>query len=135
MDTHQAPYWKQKVLRGIGAPLATQNLRFFEAQARAEGGTAKWNPLNTTVWVDGFTLSSYNSIGVKNYSAPLVGIGATIITFASRNGDGTLRYGGILGDLQSAKKTAEQIVTDNRDEVALWGTNPDLMLEVLKEIP
>jgi hypothetical protein len=135
-QTHLPAYWDIHVLGVLGAN-HHQSLRFIQAQARCEGGTAKWNPLNSTLdlgppWTEP---EDYNSTGVKNYRYPIAGVCATALTWIQRKADGTLLYAPLIGDLQKGEKTAEQMVEDNRAVVELWGTSPDLMLQVLKEIP
>lgn len=132
MDAHLPPYWREHLLAVLGCKHNPEALRLLDVWARAEGGTARWNPLNTTLPLTGFTLApDYNSAGVRNYAAPVAGVCATALTLISRNTDSKLRFGGILADLQAGAKTAAQIVADRRDEFQTWGTNPDLMLKLL----
>jgi len=107
------------------------------AWQRAEGGTAAWNPLNTTLalggsvnWVD----SEYNSIGVKNYKYDVAGVCATALTFSQRDSSGKMVYGSILSDMKSGNYTAEQIIARNSKVIELWGTSPTLMVSILKGI-
>ena len=106
-----------------GARVTPENLRLLEAWQRAEGGDARWNPLNTTFDLPGAT--NYNSVGVKNYPRATWGVCATALTLT--NG----RYAGILGALQAAKLSAAEIVETCRDQFQTWGTNPDTILAVL----
>jgi hypothetical protein len=134
LSTHLPPWWKQRLLAVLGAPRNRQNLRFLEAQCRAEGGDAQWNPLNTTTHIiqDGVwwqEAEDYNSAKVSNFRKATLGVLATAATLLNGN------YNGILGDLQAGKKTAEKMVADRRDEIKTWGTDPDLMLKVLKDLP
>lgn len=87
------PNWQAQILRGIGAPVTPQNLIFLNDWTRAEGGGASNNPFNTTQQAPG--ASSYNPVGVRNYSSPQQGISATIQTLT--NG----RYGNILAALKA----------------------------------
>lgn len=128
-DTHLPPQWRQRVLAGINGhgwdtgSFYPEGLRLLAAWAQAEGGTAKWNPLNTT-----YTLRSstpYNTAGVQNYFRPTEGCCATVLTLVNGN------YNGILGDLQNGVKTAEQIVNDRATEFSRWGTDPKVILAVL----
>jgi len=135
-QTHLPPFWDSHLCAVLGIPKTHEAFRFLSAQQRAEGGTAKWNPLNSKLYVDQFTLSpDYNAQGVRNYAYPAAGVCATALTFISRNEDGTLKYGRLLGLLQAGKSTAEQIVDSCQDEISGWGTDPVLMMELLKEIP
>jgi hypothetical protein len=128
-NTHLPPNWRQRLLgiiNGHGWLTGTfypEGLRLLAAWATAEGGTAQWNPLNTTLPLPGST--SYNSAGVQNYPRATWGVCATGLTLT----DGY--YPGILGDLQNGTKTAEQIVTDRDAEFKKWGTNPQTILNVL----
>lgn len=134
-NTHTPPDFDERVLTGIKGIVNPENKLLFESWRRAEGGNAKWNPLNSTLLISGFTLSpDYNSIHVRNYAFEFVGIGATIITFASRNDDGTMKFGGIVSDLQKGVKTANQIASDRRIQFSTWGTDVDLLLEVIDDI-
>jgi hypothetical protein len=123
LDTHLPPYWRQHLLAVLGATTRPENLRLLDAWQRAEGGAAKWNPLNTTFALPG--ASDYNSAGVKNYPRPVWGVCATALTITNGN------YGGIVGDLQAGTKTAVQIVNDRRTQFETWGTSPDVILQLL----
>jgi hypothetical protein len=108
----------------VGAGRGGENLRLLNAWATAEGGSATWNPLNTTYPL-AWGSTSYNSSQVKNYYRPTAGVCATALTLIDA------RYAGILGDLQSGTKTAEQICIDNTAEFSTWGTGSKLILKVL----
>lgn len=73
------------VLKRIGAPTeglaGRRNLDFMVAWARAEGTSAAFNPLATTRDAPGAT--SFNSVGVKNYTSFEQGVGATADTISS----------------------------------------------------
>ena len=102
-----------------------EGMRLLDAWQRAEGGTARWNPLNTTYKLWNSTDYNQNDPPVQNYFRPTEGCAATVLTLV--NG----YYNGILGDLQNGVKTAEQIVTDRRAQFQTWGTDPDVVLRVL----
>lgn len=75
----------ESILKGIGAPITDDNLKFLYAWRRAEGGKATNNPFNTTYKLSkDFGMSNYNSVGVKNYSTPNYGIEATVKTLNSK---------------------------------------------------
>jgi hypothetical protein len=124
-EQHLPPQWRERLLCVVAAKAGTENMRLLAAWQRAEGGTAKWNPLNTTMPLPGST--SYNTIGVQNYKRATEGVCAQALTLA--NG----LYNGILGDLQGGGKTAEEIVHDRADQLKHWGTDPHLILKVLGE--
>jgi len=120
---HLPPLWKFRLLRAVHARGVRENRRLLAAWARAEGGTASYNPLNTTQAWPGAT--DYNSAGVKNYPTGAAGIAATAATLT--NG----RYDGIVADLRAGKKAAAQIVRDNAVEFDTWGTGASNILRVL----
>jgi cell wall-associated NlpC family hydrolase len=116
------PDWRQRILIGVGVKPTTENLKFLDAWAHAEGGTASNNPFNTTQKEPGAT--AYNSNGgypVLNYQSAQQGIDATVNTLT--NG----RYGNIIGALRDgddAMKAAAAL----RDSP--WGTGA-LTMKVL----
>ena len=122
--THLPPLWRVRLLSVIRGKVNRANLQLLAAWARAEGGTARWNPLNTTLTVPGSW--PYNSVGVQNFRRPVDGISATAMTLA----DGY--YPGILGDMQAGRKSAHQIVIDHAAEFDKWGTGAT---HVLAQLP
>lgn len=127
-QTHLPPNWKEKLLAGLGAPRTSENMRFLDAWATAEGGAAQWNPLNTTWKLPGSW--DYNSSGVQNFPRPQWGIYATGLTL-TQPASGTLTYGHIVGHLQAGSYTADQIVNDCADQIRVWGTDVDAIRAVL----
>lgn len=120
---HYPTLWRFRLLRAIHAKGAWQNRRLLAAWAKAEGGTAHYNPLNTTEpWPGSW---NYNSAGVKDYRTGADGIAATAATLT--NG----RYNGIVHDLRMGEKKARQIVTDNAAEFDTWGTHASHILPLL----
>jgi hypothetical protein len=80
----QAPAsgWTTDVLAGLGNGQPTAaTVAFLEAWARAEGGSATFNWLNTTQPAEGAT--DYNSVGVKNYPDYATGVRATVETLTN----------------------------------------------------
>jgi len=111
MAIPQIPDWRERILAGVGVKNTPENLRFFDAWARAEGGAAANNPFNTTQGAPGAT--PYNSVGVRNYTSPQEGVDATVNTLT--NG----RYGNIIGALRagdSAMAAAKALAASP------WGT-------------
>lgn len=99
------------ILSDIGAPLTAENYKLLAAWAQAEGGTAKFNPFNTTQPAPGAT--NFNSVGVKDYTSYQQGVQATVQTLNNGN------YPGILSSLKagtSAQMTAQAIANSP------WGT-------------
>jgi hypothetical protein len=115
--------WRYRLLRAIDGKNNRANRRLLRAWAKAEGGSARYNPLNTTEPWHGTT--NYNSDGVKNYPTAAAGIAATAATL--RNG----HYQGIVSDMRQGRKAAQTIVRDNAAEFDTWGTGAKLILEVL----
>lgn len=98
----------------------------WAAWARAEGGTARFNPWNTTEPWPGAT--GYNSAGVKNYPSAYAGVQATVRTL--RNG----YYPGLCRDFERpGRLTAREIVARNAGELETWGTGSRAILAVLEE--
>jgi hypothetical protein len=127
MTSHLPVLWRFRLLRAIKARGVWENRRLLGAWATAEGGTASYNPLNTTQGWPGAT--DYNPDGVKNYPNAAAGINATAITLT--NG----YYPGIVKDLQAGDLKAEQIVQRNAAEFDTWGTGSALILSVLANPP
>jgi hypothetical protein len=105
------PGWQQAILKGIGAPITKNNIKLLNAWARAEGGTAAYNPLNTTQPAPG--ASSYNSVGVRNFRDPQQGVQATVKTLL--NG----YYPNIVDGLRN---DAHPRITAQAIEKSPWGT-------------
>lgn len=105
------------VLRELGAPVTKRNLWALVSWMQAEGGSASWNPLNTTQEMPGAT--TYNWVGVKNYKSFDQGVEATVKTLnygADRNLYG---YKPIRHRL---RKNAWAFWTLRAVEDSIWGT-------------
>lgn len=100
--------WAQAILANLGAPydLSTddgaRNVAFLEAWKKAEGTSAKYNPLATTLTLPGS--SDFNSIGVQSYASPTDGVTATTKTLLAGYPHvvSALRAGDPAGIVQSA---------------------------------
>ena len=104
------------ILTGIGAPLTDENLKLLYAWRQAEGGTAAFNPFNTT-WSQGYTTTPYNcndGYPVKNYASKQDGIDATVKTLKQGY------YSKIRNGLISNEGAAQ--ISTYIDEFNLWGT-------------
>lgn len=121
---HLPPNWIRRLCSLINVPATPETIKLLWAWQRAEGGTAKYNPLNTTFSLPGD--SNYNSVGVKNYPNGCYGIAATGLTL--RNG----YYHGIVRDMKRGDLTAKEIVLRNMEEFRTWGTGGWLILKVLE---
>jgi cell wall-associated NlpC family hydrolase len=114
------PGWERELLRSLGAPATPQNLRFLGAWQQAEGGSAAYNPLNTTQHAPG--AGSYNSVGVRSYTSAQQGLHATAHTLSDP------RYQQIVGGLRSGRASATQLAQSVARSP--WGTGA-LILKVL----
>lgn len=109
------PMWRFRLAVAGRFGYHREVFKVWAAQARAEGGTARFNPWNTTEPWPGAT--EYNSAGVKNYPSAKAGIAATLATL--RNG----RYPGLCRDYKDPRCfTAREIVQRNAAELDTWGT-------------
>lgn len=106
------PGWEGDVLRAIGAPTTAANVAFLDTWQRYEGGSAAFNPLNTTQNESGAT--DYNSVGVKNYPSAKVGAKATASTLT--NGF----YPDVVAALRSGNPQPSQAV---EAQIRTWGTS------------
>jgi hypothetical protein len=70
----------KRVLEGIGAPLTTHTRRAMQAWLQAEGGSADFNPLNTTLHMPNSRTLPGNIAGVQEYRSIDDGVTATIRT-------------------------------------------------------
>jgi len=116
--------------KGVGVEIE----RYDEAQLAivcwiaAEGGYARFNPLNTTLWMPGS--SDYNSVGVKNYVSYDQGVEATCRTL--NYGADRFRYGYRPIRRRIRKnRNAERIL--KAVENSEWGTG-GLALRVLADV-
>lgn len=111
-----------KLLSELGAPASEQNLRFLYAWRIAEGGSAAYNPFNTTYKTENCSIYNNSSHGVKNYPTESEGLNATVKTLT--NGKYNEIVNGLKNDIG-----AEQIAAS--DQLKTWGTG-ELVLKVLK---
>jgi LAS superfamily LD-carboxypeptidase LdcB len=114
------------ILKGIGAPITEENLKFFYAWRAAEGGKAKNNPFNTTQGMKddpGISVYGKNKAGVKNYSTSEFGIKATIKTLL--NGRYPCIVDGLKNDIGAEK------ISECFDNLETWGTG-ELVNKVIK---
>jgi hypothetical protein len=104
------------VLERIGAPVSVQNLQACDAWQTAEGGTALFNPWDTTLWMPGAT--AYNTFGtdehVWNYPSANVGIQATVATLT--NG----LYPVIIATLKAGN---DGLTVCHAIDTSVWGTH------------
>lgn len=100
------------IQQGIQAPVTDMHIMGLAAWHKAEGGTATWNPLNTTQGAPGST--DYNSVGVKNYPNEAIGVSATIKTLTNGN------YPGILKALRAEAFDIQALA--QAVDSSVWGT-------------
>lgn len=119
----------KSILKGIGAPITYENMKFFYAWRQAEGGKARNNPFNTTQSKPGSTF--YNCLkkgvsgcksGVRNYLSSQDGIDATVRTI--KNG----RYQNIINSLKSGDSAEKSALALKSSP---WGTG-ELALKVVR---
>ena len=119
----------KSILKGIGAPITDENMKFFYAWRQAEGGKARNNPFNTTQSKPGSTF--YNCLkkgvsgcksGVRNYLSSQDVIDATVRTI--KNG----RYQNIINSLKSADSAEKSALALKSSP---WGTG-ELALKVVR---
>jgi hypothetical protein len=115
--------WRYRLERSVHAKGGGANHDLLGAWAKAEGGSARNNPLNTTEPWKGAT--DYNTAGVKNYRTGADGIAATTATLLNGH------YPGIVRDMRDGRKTARLIVTSNASEFDTWGTGAVHILALL----
>jgi len=119
----QFPNWHRRLLQAMGIVPTNSRLDFLAAWAQAEGGTARFNPLNTTEKVPGS--KAYNSAGVQHYSDALQGIAATLLTLRLHY------YDRLRAALAADGISALEILSRSTSDVRTWGTNPNTIRRVL----
>lgn len=106
--------WQRDVEKAANVPATRQNDAFLAEWQSHEGGSASFNPMNTTQQAAG--ASDYNSVGVKNYPSRKIGAAATAQTL--RNG----YYPAILAGLQSGDPYGKGDHAAINKELDTWGT-------------
>lgn len=122
MIRHLPRFWRYRLLAKLHAFPTRNNLKLLHYWQVCEGGSASFNPLNTTEDWPGAT--QYNPDGVKNYPSGKVGIQATYLTLVNGH------YNGIVGGMR-ARVAAKTIVTKYADEFDTWGTGTTCILREL----
>ncbi len=106
--------WEKSILGWIEYPQSQDNVDFLDQWQRYEGGTAAYNPLNTTWKMPGST--DYNSAGVQNYVSAAQGAEATARTLK----DGY--YPHVLAALQSGSPCEYTDRAGLVNDITTWGT-------------
>ena len=105
----------------LSIPNTPTTLHCWEAWEDVEGGSASFNPFNTTLKLDYST--DYNDAGVQNYPSEAMGLHATVLTLQESH------YAGVLLALreQDAIRFGEAV------DASPWGTKG--LAEYLREHP
>ena len=110
------PGWEHQLLSAMGRASTKPRVEFLRAWADCEGGSARFNPLNTTLRVPGS--SSYNSAGVQHYEDRLQGLAATLLTIRLSH------YAGVRDALGRRGIGSRRILQLSESGIRTWGTNP-----------
>lgn len=106
--------WEKSVLEWLQFPATSDNVEFLDEWQKYEGGTAAYNPLNTTLEMPGST--EYNSAGVQEYQSAEQGAEATVSTLKN----------GYYPDVLAALKSGAPLQYENRSaliaDIRTWGT-------------
>lgn len=108
--------WEPQVLRAANLPITPRNITLLRGWQASEGGTAAYNPLNTTTHEAGST--AYNSNGgtpVQSFLNANDGIRATVKTLYNGH------YGAILGALKQGN--ADYSAFGSAVNASPWGTH------------
>lgn len=137
-QAHLPEKWIERLCAMLEIKVTHEMVRLFTAWQRAEGGLARWNPLNTVNHLhsqahgDWQSSPDYNSTGVCNYNHPWQGIVAHVDTFEQTVWSDVLVA---LRQAHNTLTTAEELVEEYGNVIQQhWGTSPGLMLEILKGI-
>lgn len=105
--------WVRDLLAKLAVPGNINNAVALIAQIQAEGGEARFNPLNTTLPMPGAT--DYNAVHVKNYVSYGQGLDATAQTLRQDN------MAKLLGALRRGDSARAYWVALGSSP---WGTHP-----------
>lgn len=105
--------WVRDLLVAVACPGSLENAVALVAQCQAEGGTARFNPLNCTVKAPGST--DYNKVPVQNYVSYAQGQSVTA---------GMLRQQNMAGLLDALKIGTSAVSYWNALAKSPWGTHP-----------
>lgn len=118
------------VLNSLGAPVTPNTLQICRDWQSYEGGSASWNPWNTTQWAPGAT--EYNDAHVRNYPDEGTGIGATVSTL--RNGYYPDVVRALVADLPESEWGLSPAILG---QINTWGTHgfADHLAQIAKPEP
>jgi hypothetical protein len=117
--------WAEQLLGMIGAPVNKNTLSLIRAWAAAENTKAAFNPLATTLPMQG--ASNFNSVGVKNYTTWQQGLSATAKTLLNTPSEGPILQA-LRGNLP-AEDIARII------GLSPWGTSGSNIASLLGKAP
>lgn len=106
--------YAHQLIDRLAAPHTRHNAYALISWMQAEGGSAHFNPLNTTLEMPGDW--SYNSVGVRNYVSAAQGLEATTKTLLNTKDAGYEPIVKHLRDSDGAAKTLKAV------EDSKWGT-------------
>lgn len=115
--------WLHAFYDALSVPHTNRNAWAGVSWIQAEGGTALWNPLNTTQRMPGSW--NYNSVGVQNYVSFEQGLEATVKTILQART--SLGYYLILERLRASARPSSTLRAVEKSQ---WGTG-GLALKVL----
>lgn len=118
-------HFYHELLDALDAPKSEANLAALRAWGECEGSEAAFNPLDTTLHMQGAT--EYNTFGdnqhVWNYPDEETGVRATVQTL----------HNGYYPHIMSALKSGDGRIVSGaaRDDMRTWGTNADCIASKL----
>lgn len=77
LEGEAAYEWAAAILKGLGAPVSTENVFSLAGWFLREGGGGENNPMNTTL---GSQYPAINSDGVRSFPTPEIGVTETVAT-------------------------------------------------------
>ncbi|MEX2395290.1 MAG: hypothetical protein WD826_12515, partial [Actinomycetota bacterium] len=120
--------WAAAFLERIGAPVIRSNLVAVVAWEASEGTQATWNPLATTMPMDGATI--YNSHGVRNYNSMQQGLDASFETLDRPNHG----YEAILDSLERGAEAMDTGKAINASDWCRGCTNGQYVIGIIPAV-
>lgn len=123
----------RRVLEELSAPIKEHTRNALAAQMQTEGGSAKFNPFNTTLRLPGSTSLPGNTANVQQYLNAEQGIKATVMTLKEPGHD----YEPIVRRLRKnayATSICQAIIESDWGTGEAEGEDEPLILEVLDDI-
>jgi peptidoglycan hydrolase CwlO-like protein len=120
--------WAAAFLERIGAPVTRGNLVAVVAWEASEGTQATWNPLATTMPMEGATI--YNSHGVRNYQSLGQGLDASLKTLTRPNHG----YEAILDSLERGAEAMDTGKAINASDWCRGCTNGQYVIGIIPAV-